>query len=114
MNLDIILIGIIVGIANLLSRFIPIWLLHNKQQKQRTKRSHAWINIALASIGTSAICAMLVVATLPPLLEQPNKLLAAICGFIVLGLVYFNSKKIVLSTLLAALSYGLIFTYVKL
>uniref|UniRef100_UPI00389171D2 hypothetical protein n=1 Tax=Pseudomonas aeruginosa TaxID=287 RepID=UPI00389171D2 len=65
MNLEIILVGIIVGIANFASRFGPFFViqkLHGNQQR----RGSIWLKIALGSIGISAISAMLVVATLPP------------------------------------------------
>jgi len=78
------------------------------------KRGSVWIKIALGSIGISAISAMLVVATLPPLLETPNKSFAMFMGFIVLAALYFKFKKIVPATLTAALVYGLIYTYLPL
>lgn len=33
MSIEIILIGFMVGIANFFSRFVPIWLVHKKQQQ---------------------------------------------------------------------------------
>ena len=56
---------------------------------------------------------MLVVATLPPLLETPDKSFAMLIGFIVLAGLYFKFKKIVMATLTAALTYGLIYTYIS-
>lgn len=110
MNLNIILIGIIVGIANYISRFSPFLFLTAKQKIVGTHR-HLWLSIAMGSIGISAICAMLMVATLPPLLAQPHKIYAMACGFAVLTVIYFFSKKIVPATLCAALCYGLVYTY---
>ena len=57
---------------------------------------------------------MLVVATLPPLLESPNKSFAMLIGFVVLSALYFRYKRIVLATLTAALTYGLVYTYIPL
>ncbi|AOA57936.1 L-valine transporter subunit YgaH [Acinetobacter larvae] len=110
MSLQIILIGIIVGIANFLSRFGPLYVIEKTQQRQN-KRGAIWIKVALGSIGIAAISAMLVVAALPPIIENPHKTVATIIGFIVLSALYFKSKKIVFSTLTAALSYGLVYTY---
>ena len=110
MNLEIILVGIIVGIANFSSRFGPFWVIQ-KHQKNAQKRGSLWIKIALGSIGIAAISSMLVVATLPPLIEAPNKSFAMLMGFIVLSAIYFKFKRIVLATLTAALVYGLIYTY---
>ena len=67
MNLEIILVGIIVGIANFASRFGPFLLYRN--YKVLIKTWSCLDKIALGSIGISAISAMLVVATLPPLLK---------------------------------------------
>ena len=110
MSLEIILVGIMVGLANFASRFGPFFVLQKFQQSSK-KRGALWIKIALGSIGIAAISSMLVVATLPPLLEQPNKSFAMLVGFIVLAALYFKFKRIVLATLTAALTYGLIYTY---
>ena len=110
MNLEIILVGIIVGIANFASRFGPFYFIQ-KQQDRSQKRGSLWIKIALGSIGIAAISSMLVVATLPPLLEMPNKSFAMLVGFAVLTGLYFKFKQIVPATLTAALTYGLVYTY---
>ncbi|TCM60251.1 branched-subunit amino acid transport protein AzlD [Acinetobacter calcoaceticus] len=113
MSLEIILIGIIVGIANFASRFGPLFMIE-KRRNRPSRHSPVWIGIALGAIGISAITAMLVVATLPPLIETPNKIVAMSVGFIVLSGLYYFSKKIVLATLLAALAYGLVYTYLPM
>ena len=113
MNIEILLVGIIVGIANFSSRFGPFFIIqkyHNAQQK----RGATWLKIALGSIGIAAISSMLVVATLPPLMEAPNKSIAMLMGFLVLAGLYFKFKKIVPATLTAAIVYGLIYTYMPL
>ena len=111
MRLEIILIGIIVGIANFASRFGPLYLIE-KRNKSESRNSPVWLGIALGSIGIAAITSMLVVATLPPLIEMPNKVIAMSVGFIVLIALYYKFKNIVAATLIAALSYGLVYTYV--
>lgn len=113
MNLEIILVGIIVGIANFTSRFGPFYVIE-KFKKDSQKRGALWIKIALSSIGIAAISSMLVVATLPPLLENPNKSLAMLSGFIVLAILYFKFQKIVPATLTAALTYGVVYTYLPI
>jgi branched-subunit amino acid transport protein AzlD len=110
MNLEIILVGIIVGIANFASRFGPFYFIQKKQDRSQARGS-LWIKIALGSIGIAAISSMLVVATLPPLLETPNKSFAMLVGFAVLTGLYFKFKQIVPATLTAALTYGLVYTY---
>lgn len=110
MSLEIILVGIVVGIANFASRFGPFYVIQKHQQNSQ-QRGAVWLKIALGSIGIAAISSMLVVATLPALIEHPNKSLAMFIGFLVLTGLYFKFKKIVPATLTAALIYGLIYTY---
>lgn len=111
MNIEIILVGIVVGLANFASRFGPFFVMQ-KFHEGSQKRGSLWIKIALSSIGIAAISSMLVVATLPPLLETPNKSFAMLAGFIVLAGLYFKFKQIVPATLTAALTYGLVYTYI--
>ena len=113
MSLEIILVGILVGIANFASRFGPFYFIQKFQQGSQ-KRGSLWLKIALGSIGIAAISAMLVVATLPPLLETPDKSVAMLAGFMVLTGLYFKFKKIVPATLTAALAYGLVYTYLPM
>jgi len=113
MNLEIILVGILVGIANFASRFGPFFVIQKSQQGSQ-KRGALWLKIALGAIGISAISSMLVVATLPPLLETPDKSVAMLAGFIVLTVLYFKFKRIAMATLTAALTYGLIYTYLPI
>lgn len=111
MSIEIILIGIIVGIANFASRFGPLFLIQMRRNA-KPRNSPVWLGIALGSIGIAAITSMLVVATLPPLIETPNKVIAMSAGFVVLIVLYYKFKNIVAATLIAALSYGLVYTYV--
>ena len=113
MNIEIILVGIVVGIANFASRFGPFFVIQKFQQGSQ-KRGVLWLKIALGSIGIAAISSMLVVATLPPLLDTPTKSFAMLVGFIVLAGLYFKFKQIVPATLTAALSYGLVYTYIPM
>ena len=113
MNIEIILVGIVVGIANFASRFGPFFVIQKFQQGSQ-KRGALWLKIALGSIAIAAISSMLVVATLPPLLDTPNKSFAMLVSFIVLAGLYFKFKQIVPATLTAALSYGLVYTYIPM
>ena len=113
MSLEIILVGILVGIANFASRFGLFYFIQKFQQGSQ-KRGSLWLKIALGSIGIAAISSMLVVATLPPLLETPDKSVAMLAGFLVLTGLYFKFKKIVPATLTAALAYGLVYTYLPM
>src|SRR5690606_28478397 len=113
MNLEIILVGIVVGIANFVSRFGPFFVIQKFLQGSH-KRVALWLKIVLGSIGIAAISSMLVVATLPPLLATPNKSIAMLVGFSVLTALYVKFKRIVMATLTVALTYGLVYTYVPM
>ena len=110
MNLSILLIGIIVGIANFSSRFLPLWFIEKRHQNQQ-QRGAIWLKITLGCIGISAISAMLMVATLPALIEHPNKVIAMSLGFMTLTILYLKTRRMVMATLLAALIYGISYTY---
>lgn len=109
MNLSILLIGIIVGIANFSSRFLPLWFIEKRHKNQQ--RGAIWLKITLGCIGISAISAMLMVATLPALIEHPNKVIATSLGFMTLTILYLKTRRMVMATLLAALIYGISYTY---
>ena len=44
MSIEILLIGLLVGLANFFSRFVPIWLIHKKSNSKKIKDVHglAW------------------------------------------------------------------------
>lgn len=85
MSLEIILVGIVVGIANFASRFGPFFC----NSKVSSCLQQSWCVMGSksfwGSISIAAISSMLVVATLPPLLETPNKSFAMLIGFLVLA-----------------------------
>lgn len=111
MHLEIILIGIVVGIANFCSRYLPLHLIQRHQPKTKTGSKYKLLSIAMGSIGISAICAMLMVATMPPLIAAPDKIFASICGFALLMVIYVLTKRLIVATFMAALAYGLIYSY---
>ena len=114
MNLEIILIGLLVGVANFCSRYLPLFLIQRHQKKAKRNRKYKYLSVAMASIGISAICAMLAVASIPPLMAEPKKIFATICGFALLILIYLATKRLLFATFAAALSYGLIYTYIPM
>ena len=54
MSLEIILVGIVVGIANFASRFGPFFVIQKFHQGSQ-QRGALWLKIALGSIGIAAI-----------------------------------------------------------
>jgi hypothetical protein len=93
MNLEIILVGILVGIANFASRFGPFFVIQKFQQGSQ-QRGSLWLKIALGSIGIAAISSMLVVATLPPLLETQIKALPCWLDLLCLQACISSLKKL--------------------
>ncbi len=71
MNLEILLVRILVGIANFASRFGPFFVIQKFQQGSQ-QRGSLWLKIALGSIGIAAISSMLVVANLYRLCLKPQ------------------------------------------
>lgn len=63
----------------------------------------------LDSIGIAAICALLVVSTLPDIMHEHQRTWPALAGFLTLTLLFGRTRSIVLATLSSALVYGLVY-----
>lgn len=103
MSSQILLLGVLVGLANFLFRYLPL-RLHGRKHATGIKRGVS--GLLLDSIGIASICALLIVSSLPDILRHPDRLIPTLLGFAVLCLTFFFSRSIVLSTLLSALGYG--------
>jgi hypothetical protein len=58
MHLDLLLLGLILGLANICSRFLPLWWLQRRRYHLKTSGfKFKWLPLAMGSIGISAICA---------------------------------------------------------
>jgi branched-subunit amino acid transport protein len=110
MSRDVILICLLVGMVNYLFRYLPLRLTNRRSLKIKSRR----LARVLDSIGIASICALLVVSCAPPVLAQPQRLLPTLCGFAVLGLVYWRRKSIIFSTISAALIYGVVYKMIQL
>ncbi len=106
MKTDVILVCAVVGVANYLFRYLPLRLGGNR--KTGAMKSGALARV-LDSIGIASICALLVVSSTPEILRDSQRLLPTLAGFVVLTLIFWRSKSIILSTLVGAVAYGLIF-----
>ncbi|BEN75006.1 L-valine transporter subunit YgaH [Serratia marcescens] len=103
MNTDVLVIGLVVGCANYLFRYLPLRLAPARAQPG-IKRGKA--ALLLDSIGIASICALLVVSSTPVVMREPDKLLPTLAGFAALALCFYRSKSIILSTLLGATAFG--------
>lgn len=104
MNTNVLIIGLVVGCANYLFRYLPLRLGSARIQPS-TKRGKT--ALLLDSIGIASICALLGVSSIPVVVREPDKLLPTLCGFAALGLCFHHSKSIILSTLIGAAAFGI-------
>lgn len=104
MNTNVLIIGLIVGCANYLFRYLPLRLgaRRNPAALKRGKTA-----LLLDSIGIASICALLVVSSTPVIMREPDKLWPTLAGFGALALCFYHSKSIILSTLTGALTFGI-------
>ncbi|WP_173636265.1 L-valine transporter subunit YgaH [Paramixta manurensis] len=103
MNTQVLLLGIVVGTANFLFRYLPLRL---KKKQQTSSMQRGITALLLDSIGIASICALLVVSSVPDIQHSPGKLIPTLVGFGVLGATFYKTRSIILSTLLSALGYG--------
>ncbi|CAI1496951.1 putative L-valine exporter [Serratia quinivorans] len=104
MNTDVVVIGLVVGCANYLFRYLPLRLAPARAQPGIKRGKTA---LLLDSIGIASICALLVVSSTPVVMREPDKLWPTLLGFVALGLCFYSSKSIILSTLIGALAFGI-------
>lgn len=71
MNTDVLVIGLVVGCANYLFRYLPLRLAPARAQPGLKRGKAA---LLLDSIGIASICALLVVSSTPVVMREPDKL----------------------------------------
>lgn len=110
MNTSVLLIGLLVGTVNFLFRYLPLRLGAGRASGHLRRGKTA---LLLDSIGIASICALLVVSTLPDVMQYTERQLPTLVGFALLTLCFYKTRSIVLSTLLGALCYGVVFKWVQ-
>ena len=103
MSTQVLILGLLVGFANYLFRYLPLRLRANATRP--TKRGAT--GVLLDSIGIASICALLVVSSAPEIMQDSRRLLPTLVGFAVLGMSFYKTRSIIIPTLLSALGYGL-------
>ena len=106
MNLDVLIIGLVVGTVNYLFRYLPLRLGPARKQ---TSLQRGRVSLLLDSIGIASICALLVVSSTPEIMHNPQKLIPTLVGFLVICGCFYKTNSIIFATLFGALSYGLTF-----
>ncbi|HEY1845625.1 MAG TPA: L-valine transporter subunit YgaH [Buttiauxella sp.] len=103
MSTQVLFLGLLVGCANYLFRYLPLRLrAHGSQPAKRGATG-----VLLDSIGIASICALLVVSSVPEIMHDGRRFIPTLVGFAVLGLSFYKTRSIILPTLLSALGYGL-------
>lgn len=103
MSHEVLFLGLLVGMVNYLFRYLPLRV--RAGQTRPAKRGAT--GILLDTIGIASICALLVVSSVPEIVDDSRRLLPTLIGFGVLGLCFWKTRSIILPTLLSALAYGL-------
>lgn len=98
MSYEVLLLGLLVGVANYCFRYLPLRLRVGNARP--TKRG-------ADTIGIASICALLVVSTAPEVMHDTRRFVPTLVGFAVLGASFYKTRSIIIPTLLSALAYGL-------
>ncbi|NDL63948.1 L-valine transporter subunit YgaH [Acerihabitans arboris] len=106
MNTNVIIIGLVVGTANYLFRYLP---LRFSGRRKSIGTGGNWAGLLLDGIGIASICALLVVSSVPEVMRDPAKLAPTLAGFAILIACFYQTRSIVISTLGGALCFGLVF-----
>lgn len=103
MSTQVLLLGLLVGCANYLFRYLPLRIRANASIPAKRGAT----GVLLDSIGIASICALLVVSSVPEIMQNAQRLVPTLMGFIILGLSFYKTRSIIIPTLLSALGYGL-------
>lgn len=103
MSMQVLLLGLLVGLANYLFRYLPLCLRANAPRPAK----RGVTGVLLDSIGIASICALLVVSSAPEIMQDSKRALPTLVGFAVLGMSFYKTRSIIIPTLLSALGYGL-------
>ena len=98
MSYEVLLLGLLVGVANYCFRYLPLRLRVGNARP--TKRGAKGILL-------DSICALLVVSTAPEVMHDTRRFVPTLVGFAVLGASFYKTRSIIIPTLLSALAYGL-------
>lgn len=99
MSYEVLLLGLLVGVANYCFRYLPLRLRVGNARP--TKRGA--VGILLDTIGIASICALLVVSTAPEVMHDTRRFVPTLVGFAVLGASFYKTRSIIIPTLLSAL-----------
>ncbi|WP_340609207.1 L-valine transporter subunit YgaH [Xenorhabdus bharatensis] len=101
----IFIIGMVVGIANFLFRYLPLCFGSNRSPGAKMGN----IGIILDSIGVASICSLLIVAGIPEVMRVHHKFFPTLLGCLAIGICFYKTRSIIISTLSGAAIFGLTF-----
>lgn len=104
MSTQVLMLGLLVGLANYLFRYLPLLLWANTARPAK----RGAIGALLDSIGIASVCALLVVSCTPEIIQDSRRALPTLVGFTILGMSFYKTRSIIIPTLLSALGYGLV------
>ncbi|TCV93064.1 L-valine transporter subunit YgaH [Biostraticola tofi] len=105
MSSTVLISCLVVGLANYFFRYFP---LHRVKTTVSQSRGNGPLAQVLDCIGVASICALLVVSSVPEIMQHPHKFWPTLAGLLSLILSFWRTRSIVISTLAGALVYGLI------
>ncbi|WP_319930774.1 L-valine transporter subunit YgaH [Xenorhabdus santafensis] len=105
MDNKILFIGLVVGIANFLFRYLPLRIGGNHSPARKSGK----IGVILDSIGIASICSLLIISSIPEVIKEHNKILPTLFGFLTICLFFYKTRSIIVATLSGAAIFGLIF-----
>ncbi|MDX7992924.1 L-valine transporter subunit YgaH [Xenorhabdus sp. Reich] len=101
----ILFIGLVVGAANFLFRYLPLRLGANRAPARKAGK----MGTILDSIGIASICSLLIVSGIPDVMKEHNKFLPTLIGCLTICLLFYKTRSIIVSTLSGAVVFGIIF-----
>ncbi|PHM70677.1 L-valine transporter subunit YgaH [Xenorhabdus kozodoii] len=101
----ILFIGLIVGAANFLFRYLPLRLGANHSPAGKKGK----MGVILDSIGIASICSLLIVSSIPDAMKEHSKLFPTLMGCLTICFFFYKTRSIIISTLSGALIFGIAF-----
>nr|WP_256548338.1 L-valine transporter subunit YgaH [Xenorhabdus bovienii] len=101
----ILLIGIVVGVANFLFRYLPLRFGVNRSPMTKAGNT----GVVLDSIGIASICSLLIVSGIPDVIREHNKFFPTLIGCLIICLLFYKTRSISIATLSGATVFGLTF-----
>ncbi|MBI6548390.1 L-valine transporter subunit YgaH [Xenorhabdus lircayensis] len=101
----ILFIGLVVGAANFLFRYLPLRLDANRLPSGKAGK----MGIILDSIGIASICSLLIVSSIPDVMKEHPKIFPSLIGCLTICLFFYKTRSIIIATLSGAAVFGIIF-----